>query len=64
MRAHTLEMGDALVFVSHKPHFVAPVLAGERRVLIMEVWEGEERTCPHRCEARRGPCLAVPRRTV
>ena len=58
VHAHAFGCGDALVFVSHKPHFVADVTEGERRVLIMELWEGEERTCPHRCEVRRGACLA------
>ena len=49
-------------FVSHKPHFVAPVTSGERAVLIAELWEGEERTCPHRCEVRDGACFATPTR--
>lgn len=49
--AHTFEQGDALVFVSHKAHSVLPVTGGERRVLVMELWEGEERTCGHRCES-------------
>ena len=60
--SHVLERGDALVFVSHKPHFVERVESGERRVLIMELWEGEERTCPHRCEARHGACIASPQK--
>ena len=33
--AHLLEKGDAAVFRSHKPHFVSPVTAGERRVLVI-----------------------------
>ena len=60
VRAHPFERGDAIVFVSHKPHFVEAVSKGERRVLIIELWEGEERTCPHRCECRRGACVATP----
>ena len=62
VRAHRFEYGDALVFVSHKPHFVAPVEAGERRVLIMELWEGEERHCPHRCVVPHGHCILDPPR--
>eukprot|EP00966_Prymnesium_polylepis_P301938 6975740-Prymnesium_polylepis.1 len=50
--AHTFEHGDALLFLSHKFHHVAPVSRGERRVLIMELWEGMERICPHRCSQR------------
>ena len=53
--AHPLEKGDAAVFVSHKPHFVSPVTAGERRVLVIELWEGSERPCNHRCQVREGP---------
>ena len=60
-RTHAFGCGDALVFVSHKPHFVSEVSSGERRVLIMELWEGEERACPHRCEVRQGACLASVR---
>ena len=48
--------GDCLVFVSHKPHCVAPVTRGERRVLVMELWEGEERACAHRCDRHWGEC--------
>ncbi|KAG8470340.1 hypothetical protein KFE25_008761 [Diacronema lutheri] len=43
------DQGDALVFVSHKPHFVSPVTAGVRQVLVVEFWRGEGRVCPHRC---------------
>ena len=60
MRSHPFEQGDALVFVSHKYHCVAPVERGERRVLIMEVWEGDERACPHRCNERSGHCMLSP----
>ena len=62
VRSHFFDRGDAVVFVSHKPHFVAPVVSGERKVLIVELWEGQERTCPHRCESRVGPCFATPTR--
>ena len=52
----SFERGDALVFVSHKPHCVGPVTRGRRSVLIMELWEGEERECAHRCERHFTPC--------
>lgn len=50
------EKGDALVFLSHKPHCVSPVLSGERRVLVTELWEGTERRCGHRCERHWMAC--------
>jgi len=58
--------GDAIVFISHKPHHVAPVESGERRCLVIELWEGEERACAHRCSVRRGSCLlsVAPARLV
>ncbi|KAL1529232.1 hypothetical protein AB1Y20_000187 [Prymnesium parvum] len=56
MASYDFEQGDALVFVSHKPHCVQPVLAGRRSVLVMEVWEGLERTCAHRCELHWASC--------
>ena len=40
VREHAFERGDVLVFVSHKPHYVAPVTKGVRKVLIIELWEG------------------------
>ena len=56
MAKHAFERGDAMVFVSHKPHCVDAVRSGERRVLIMELWEGEERACGHRCDRHWGEC--------
>jgi hypothetical protein len=41
--------GDALLFVSHKYHCVQPVQSGVRRVLVIELWLGPDRTCEHRC---------------
>jgi hypothetical protein len=38
---HAFARGDALLFVSHKPHCVAPVTRGVRHVLVVEFWEGE-----------------------
>jgi len=54
--AHRFEMGDALVFASHKRHCVTPVESGTRRVLVMELWCGEPRQCAHRCELHWGHC--------
>ena len=60
LEAHTpFERGDALLFVSHKPHCVAPVTAGLRKVLVMELWEGEERNCPARCNTPWGGCTCA-----
>jgi predicted 2-oxoglutarate/Fe(II)-dependent dioxygenase YbiX len=56
MKQYDFEAGDALLFVSHKPHCVFPVTAGDRRVLVMEVWEGAERECGHRCAWHFGQC--------
>mgnify|MGYP002632737795 CR=1 FL=1 len=56
MVTHAFEQGDALIFVSHKPHCVQPVKSGRRNVLVVELWEGLERTCAHRCELHWSPC--------
>eukprot|EP01048_Picozoa_sp_COSAG05_P012543 COSAG05_NODE_1263_length_5338_cov_44.046956_4_plen_427_part_00 len=49
--------GDAMVFVSHKYHGVTPLTAGSaRQVLVTELWQGEERACPHRCVQHWGAC--------
>jgi len=50
------KVGDAVVFPSHKYHWVEHVTEGERKVLIMELWEGPERACNHRCEIFQGQC--------
>eukprot|EP00931_Biecheleriopsis_adriatica_P108109 TRINITY_DN82448_c0_g1_i1.p1 TRINITY_DN82448_c0_g1~~TRINITY_DN82448_c0_g1_i1.p1 ORF type:complete len:711 (+),score=161.93 TRINITY_DN82448_c0_g1_i1:38-2170(+) len=55
-RSHTFGKGDALVFLSHKAHCVQPVQDGLRQTLILELWEGEERCCDHRCQQRWGVC--------
>ena len=49
--------GDAVAFVSHKYHCVTPVLSGERKVCVCEIWAGEERVCPHRCKRRHSACV-------
>lgn len=56
LQTHAFEQGDALVFVSHKFHCVRPVRAGTREVLIIELWSGPQRSCPHRCLDPQGVC--------
>lgn len=46
---HEFEMGDALVFVSHKRHAVSAVASGTRCVLVLEFWEGSACRTSHRC---------------
>ena len=54
---HEFAKGDAMVFLSHKYHGVTPLRAGPpRQVLITELWQGEERACPHRCVQHWGCC--------
>ena len=52
----TFEQGDAICFVSHKYHCVTPVRAGTREVLVIELWRGPQRHCPHRCLQPTGEC--------
>uniref|UniRef100_A0A7S2X7V4 Fe2OG dioxygenase domain-containing protein n=1 Tax=Lotharella oceanica TaxID=641309 RepID=A0A7S2X7V4_9EUKA len=52
---HPLQQGDAALFLSHKYHNVLPVTEGKRMVLVVELWSGPERVCPHRCWSR-GVC--------
>lgn len=53
---HDFKPGDAIVFVSHKYHHITPVLRGSRKVIVIEYWNGVNRTCGHRCDLRYGPC--------
>ena len=53
---HVFERGDALIFPSYKYHGVSRVESGRRRVLVLELWNGEERFCNHRCTVTRGDC--------
>eukprot|EP00930_Biecheleria_cincta_P032871 TRINITY_DN22776_c0_g2_i1.p1 TRINITY_DN22776_c0_g2~~TRINITY_DN22776_c0_g2_i1.p1 ORF type:complete len:488 (+),score=34.47 TRINITY_DN22776_c0_g2_i1:141-1604(+) len=53
---HEFCRGDGVVFPSHKRHCVSTCTGGIRRVLIIEFWHGEQRTCSHRCHSRWGPC--------
>jgi hypothetical protein len=57
---HQFEQGDALLFVSHKYHCVAPVTKGTRQVLVAEYWWGEQRECGHRCDQHWGECKFTP----
>uniref|UniRef100_A0A7S4DZF3 Prolyl 4-hydroxylase alpha subunit domain-containing protein n=3 Tax=Lotharella globosa TaxID=91324 RepID=A0A7S4DZF3_9EUKA len=52
---HQLQKGDAAFFLSHKYHNVLPITEGKRMVLVVELWSGPERVCPHRCWSR-GVC--------
>lgn len=54
--AHHFSKGDALIFVSHKYHFVQPVVRGKREVLVIELWEGRAPHCDHRCGVNFGRC--------
>jgi hypothetical protein len=56
LQPHPFERGDVQIFRSHKYHCVTPVSAGERNVLVIELWDGDERRCAHRCEQRKGRC--------
>ena len=53
---HDFCQGDALVFCAHKYHRVSPVTSGRRQVLVVELWDGDERQCGHRCPHHRGDC--------
>ena len=56
LQKHSFNQGDALVFQSHKFHCIQPLKSGRRKVLVLEFWEGDERTCAHRCTKRSGQC--------
>ena len=56
LKEHIFERGDAIIFLSHKFHCVAPVTSGRRNVLVAELWEGLPRQCPRRCSDPFGPC--------
>jgi len=56
MASHTFELGDLLLFQSHKFHSVTPVTAGTRCVCVLEIWEGLPRRCPRRCTDPWGAC--------
>lgn len=47
-----LQQGDAAVFLSHKWHNVSNVNSGKRTVLVLELWEGPDKNCAHRCLSR------------
>mmetsp|Transcript_36641 Transcript_36641/g.92198 ORF Transcript_36641/g.92198 Transcript_36641/m.92198 type:complete len:234 (-) Transcript_36641:55-756(-) len=53
---HDFCQGDALLFVSHKFHFVQHVISGQREVLVIELWEGQAPRCNHRCQQNWGRC--------
>ena len=51
--------GDAVLFVSLKRHQVTRLEQGERRVLVLEFWDGAERHCAHRCDTEHGLCVVL-----
>mmetsp|Transcript_16670 Transcript_16670/g.54710 ORF Transcript_16670/g.54710 Transcript_16670/m.54710 type:complete len:158 (-) Transcript_16670:559-1032(-) len=53
LAAHAFERGDATFFLSQKMHSVSRLDAGERRVLVLELWEGGENHAPSRDEPHR-----------
>jgi len=53
---HVVKQGDALLLLSHKYHNVEPVTQGTRTVLVVELWEGIEKECSHRCTDMRDTC--------
>lgn len=63
MLRHPFERGDAIVFPSYKYHSVAQITEGLRRVLVLELWDGDEKTCDHRCMVARGDCGELARGT-
>jgi hypothetical protein len=38
---HPMEQGDVICFVSHKYHNITPVISGQRRSLVFELWMGD-----------------------
>jgi hypothetical protein len=48
-KIHKFNYGDALLFYSHKYHSISELKSGLRKVLVLEVWQGEEKSCAHRC---------------
>ena len=53
---HGMQAGDAVAFVAHKYHRLSAVEERERKVLIVELWGGEDRACAHRCNLLRDHC--------
>ena len=56
LQRHLFKYGDVIVFPSHKYHCIEPVTSGTRRVLVVELWEGKDRFCAHRCDDPAGDC--------
>mmetsp|Transcript_17775 Transcript_17775/g.45973 ORF Transcript_17775/g.45973 Transcript_17775/m.45973 type:complete len:296 (-) Transcript_17775:214-1101(-) len=50
---HAFSRGSALAFLSLKRHGVRPVTAGERRVLVVEFWQGVDVSVAGRDEGQR-----------
>lgn len=52
-KIHKFNYGDALIFYSHKYHSISELESGIRKVLVIEIWQGKEKTCAHRCVDHR-----------
>ena len=44
------------IFHADKYHSVSRIEAGLRRVLVLELWNGDEKLCNHRCTVAHGSC--------
>lgn len=58
------ERGDALVFLSHKPHAVGAWRGGTRRTLVVELWDGPTCVGNHRCMGSSGEERGGSRRVL
>eukprot|EP00966_Prymnesium_polylepis_P156290 3610723-Prymnesium_polylepis.2 len=56
LKTHAFAHGDVVVFPSYKYHSITPVTRGCRRVLVVELWHGDEKHCNHRCDTAQGSC--------
>jgi hypothetical protein len=56
VKEREFEKGDLIMFASHKYHTVQKITKGRRATFVMELWEGDERTCSHRCCKRYSVC--------
>mmetsp|Transcript_10854 Transcript_10854/g.38363 ORF Transcript_10854/g.38363 Transcript_10854/m.38363 type:complete len:251 (-) Transcript_10854:109-861(-) len=57
---HTFKQGDVLIFPSLKYHCVSPITSGFRRVMVIELWQGPENECNHRCDDASNSVCANP----
>jgi len=60
LKPHSFCARDAMVFMSHKYHCVSTLLKGQRKVFVVEFWNGQKPICGHRCEDPTGNCTFIP----